>query len=291
MPSSAYQDPTQDNAWDVRSISLPGRGELLLRESKGKADAPPLFLLHGLAATGLLNWRPALETLAQKYRVLVVDHRGHGRGIRTRAPFRLADCADDVAAVADELGIERFFAAGYSMGGPIAQLTWKRHRARVRGLILCATACRFSSKEQRLLSFAATPAMNAIGRIAPRRFIRRIARNWLSEAIENEETRAWVMSEVSSSDPVSIGQATAAIWRFDSRDWIAEVDVPTSVILTERDNLVRPDTQRALADRIPGAQVFRIPGDHAVCVGEPELFVPALSEACASVVTRATRQA
>jgi len=55
-----------------------------------------------------------------------MDHRGHGRGIRSAKPFRLADCADDVAALADRLGIETFIPVGYSMGGTVAQLMWRR---------------------------------------------------------------------------------------------------------------------------------------------------------------------
>ena len=53
--------------------------------------------------------------------------------------FRLEDCADDVVALADELGVRSFIPVGYSMGGPIAQLVWKRHPSRVEGMVLCAT--------------------------------------------------------------------------------------------------------------------------------------------------------
>ena len=43
-------------------------------------------------------------------------------------------------ALADALGIDRFVPVGYSMGGPIAQLIWRRHPDRVSGLVLCATS-------------------------------------------------------------------------------------------------------------------------------------------------------
>ena len=54
--------------------------------------------------------------LSRRFRVLAMDHRGHGRGIHSRRPFRLQDCADDVAAVADATGTDRFIVVGYSMG-------------------------------------------------------------------------------------------------------------------------------------------------------------------------------
>lgn len=270
--------------WTDRRVSLPGRGEIFVRESVGPAGAPTLVLLHGLAATGLLNWRTVLPVLARDYRVLVVDHRGHGRGLRSRTLFRLADCADDVAALAEVLAIPRLVAVGYSMGGPIAQLLWRRHPGLVAGLVLCATACRFSSATQRRMSFAATPTLNVLGRVAPRRLIRRLSRNWLSDRIEDPKLRAWILSEAASSDPIAIGQASAAILRFDSRDWIGEVDVPTAVLVMEQDEIVRAESQRRLAARIPGARVFSVQADHSACATRPELFVPALEQACAAVV-------
>lgn len=99
-----------------------------------------VLLLHGWTATADLNWFAVYETLGQHFRVISLDHRGHGRGIRTRKPFRLADCADDAACLLSELGIKKVIPVGYSMGGPIALLMWRRHRAVVDGLILCATA-------------------------------------------------------------------------------------------------------------------------------------------------------
>ncbi len=84
-----------------RSVPLPGRGTTFVREAAGPPGAPTLVLLHGLAATGGLNWRPSLEPLSERFRVVAIDHRGHGRGIPVRGHFRLADCADDVFALAD----------------------------------------------------------------------------------------------------------------------------------------------------------------------------------------------
>lgn len=275
--------------WREERVALEGRGEVFVRDSLGSPGDPTLVLLHGLGATGLLNWRTSFEALARDHRLLVVDHRGHGRGMRIRTHFRLADCADDVAALADLFGIERFFPVGYSMGGPIAQLLWLRHRSHVAGLVLCATACRFGSPDHRRFGRAFSPLVNVAGRLAPRRTLRRVARAWISDAIADPAIRERVMAEVGRSDPVTVGQAAASLMRFDSSGWIGEVDVPTAVVVTERDQLVPPKQQRELAARIPEARVHAIPGDHSACVTHPGLFVPALQEACASVVARAVR--
>ncbi len=150
-----------------RSVVLPGRGTTFIRETPGPARASTLVLLHGLGATGGLNWRPAFDSLSRSFRVVAIDHRGHGRGISIREPFRLADCADDVAALADTLELERFVPVGYSMGGPIAQLIWHRHPDRVAGLVLCATACSFAPAKRRRSVSAFTRDRSSGSAMAP----------------------------------------------------------------------------------------------------------------------------
>src|SRR5260221_3446600 len=119
-------------------LRLPGRGTTFVRDLAGPPGAPTVFLLHGWTATADLNWFRSYAALGQRFRVLAIDHRGHGRGLQSWRPFRLEDCADDVAAVCRELGVQSAIPVGYSMGGPVAQLTWKRHRDLVSGLVLCA---------------------------------------------------------------------------------------------------------------------------------------------------------
>src|SRR5438445_3965118 len=128
-----------------RAVELPGRGRTFVREVAGPAGAPTVVLLHGLGASADLNWFPSYSGLGRQFHVVAIDQRGHGRGIRVGARFRLEDCADDVAALAEALGIERVIPVGYSMGGPVAQLLWRRHPDLVSGLVLCATARSFAS--------------------------------------------------------------------------------------------------------------------------------------------------
>ena len=137
-----------------REVELPGRGTVFVRELAGPPGAPVVLLLHGWTATADINWHTCYEALGRRFRVIALDQRGHGRGIKPRGArsLRLEDMADDVGALADVLGIDRFVLAGYSMGGPVAQLVWRRHPDRVTGLVLCATARNFTSgvPEERL---------------------------------------------------------------------------------------------------------------------------------------------
>jgi 3-oxoadipate enol-lactonase len=235
-------EPRVENVpWTDRDIELPGRGRTSIREVHGPQGAPTLVLLHGLAATGRLNWFATLRSLSERFRVIVVDHRGHGRGIRTHH-FRLADCADDAVAIADHLGIESLIAVGYSMGGPIAKLCWSRHRDRVRGLVLCATANHFVRPEARGVASAVFPGMIVTARLIPGFFRDRII-DGMTRGLPQGERRDFVRQEMENTDPATVMQATRALIRFSSHDWAAGIDVPTAVVITTEDQLV-PDRAR-----------------------------------------------
>jgi 3-oxoadipate enol-lactonase len=254
-------------------------------EHPGPQGAPTLVLLHGLGATGVLNWFTSAPTLAERYRVIAVDHRGHGQGISTRR-FRLRDCADDAIAAADALGAERFIAVGYSMGGPIAKLCWSRHPARVRGLVLCATAAHFTPDRYPVLTRAFLPGAVVGARLAPKLVLRQIIEGMVRD-VDDPEAREFVRTELSGSDPAALAQATRAVLRFSSRNWASEIAVPTAVLVMTRDAVVPTRRQYELAEAIPGARRFEVDGDHFACADRETNFVPALADACDHVDTEA----
>src|SRR5437763_437066 len=220
-----------------RPLELPGRGTTFIREVAGPPGAPTLMLLHGLSATAGLNWAWAFEPLGRQYRVIAIDHRGHGHGIPTRR-FRLADCADDAAAVADVLGVNAVIPVGYSMGGPIAQLMWHRHRHLVQGMVLCATSRNFRGNPREIGLWSLLPFVTAGIRTAPTAARRAAMSRVMQRRIPSFPARDWVLDEMSGNDPAVMAEAAAALARFSSRGWVGGVDVPTSALVTERANLV-----------------------------------------------------
>jgi pimeloyl-ACP methyl ester carboxylesterase len=125
------------------------------------------MLIHGLAATAELNWGKVFAPLSRHFRVVAADLRGHGDGISAGSRFRLEDCADDVAALAETLGIGRFIAVGYSMGGMVAQLLYRRHAPLLSGLVLCSTAGDVVGSPIEKLAALAVPAMTTAMRWNP----------------------------------------------------------------------------------------------------------------------------
>ena len=282
-------ETTADAPWlpPGRKVHLPGRGTTFVRELPGPPGAPTVMLLHGLTATADVNWFTAFEPLGRHFRVVAMDHRGHGRGIRTWRPFRLEDCADDVAALAAELGLDRIVPVGYSMGGPIAQLTWRRHRDLVDGLVMCATARSFTSRDPRTrLLLSGLVPLSAAARLTPPGVRARIGDAFVGARTQGRPLAEWAAGELRRGEPATIMQAAGAVGRYRASEWIGQVDVPTAVVVTTQDQLVSPRRQLLLAESIPGATVYPVDADHAACVTAPRRFVPALVAACQDVTTR-----
>lgn len=257
-----------------------------MRELDGPEGAPTLLLLHGWTASADLNWYPSYATLGRDYRVVALDHRGHGRGIRSRKPFRITDCADDAAALLDVLEIPSAIAVGYSMGGPVAQLLWRRHRRLVDGLVLCATSRTFASRPREKVRFAALGAAAVTSRVVPDRLTAEAIAKVIDSRRTAGPTEGWAAEEFRRNDWTAILEAGRSLGRFDSRAWIGEVDVPTAVVSVMRDSMVAPRRQVALARSIPGATLHPVQGDHTVCVTHPHRFGPVLLAAIADVAAR-----
>lgn len=266
-------------------LDLPGRGRTFIREAQGPPGAPTLMLLHGWTATADLNWFTCFETLSKHFRVIAPDHRGHGRGIKPNRQFRLEDCADDVAAIADVLGIHTFIPVGYSMGGIIAQLMWHRHQTRVRGLVLCSTAGYFASSREERLSFLGLSGLAALARLTTAQ-----TADWLTKQIylqrKSDGLEPWAIQQMTSHDWRHILAAGGAIGAFNSRQWLSGVDVPVAVIMTTDDTVVPPERQIRLHQQLRNVQVYEIAAGHNAVYSAREQYVPMLLDACMSVYTR-----
>jgi pimeloyl-ACP methyl ester carboxylesterase len=271
--------PTAMTLW--RTVDLPGRGSTFACDLPGPSpDSPTVVMLHGLSATGALNWGPSLQVLNEHFRVVALDHRGHGRGMGTDVSFTLEDCADDAVALIEVLGVRKAIFVGYSMGGPIAQLVWRRHPDRVLGLVLCATSADFRPGADRWAIVRALEEMHRSTRLIPRSLRVQGARALLAGFVVDRSLEQELLDALDRHDPAAVQQAARAVLRFSSTEWIGDVSVPTAVVVTERDGLVPASRQLDLAARIPAAEVVRVDGNHMVFLSRPDVLAAAVGEAC-----------
>ena len=244
-------------------------------------------MLHGWTATADLNFATSYTAMRRRFRVVAMDHRGHGRGIQTLRPFRLEDCADDAAALLDALDVEPAIILGYSMGGPIAQLTWRRHPERVAGLVLCATAARFTRDHPRRHLFTAGLIGASLAARATSPLLRNQAmRSYVGRRFSTDERLEWARLQARNHDPALVLQAGAAIATFDSREWLPSVNVPVAVVRTDLDQLVPPHRQDELARLIPGARTIAVAANHVSVFDNPHAIVSGIVEAAVDVAQR-----
>ncbi len=270
---------------------VPGRGEVFVRQAPGPEGVPHVLLMHGWTATADLNWWRAYPAVSAMAPVLAIDHRGHGRGMRSEEAFTLEAAADDAAALVEHLGIGPVLVCGYSMGGPISMLLWQRHPHLVAGIVLEATALEWRASLRERLVWKTMGLLEYALRIGPSRgLVERALREAIDQAPDLAPFRPWLKAELRRGDPADLADAGRALGRYDARGFAGSVDVPAAVVVTTKDRLVRPRKQRALAKAIPGARVFELAGDHDVCLVSPESFASVTVEALTDVLGRVTGQ-
>jgi pimeloyl-ACP methyl ester carboxylesterase len=263
-----------------RAISSPGAGRLAGRDGRELAylemgDGRPLVLLHGFAATGRqwLDHGPAAALAAAGYRVILPDLRGHGdsaRPERARRDSARPDrarphdpacyppdvLADDGLALIDELGVDDFDLAGYSLGGRTVARLLARGARPGRAVIggqgfeaVVHTEGRGGRLRRILTSF---------GTFAP---------GSPEQAMEN-----WITS--SGGDPAALVRILDTFVGTPP-EVLASIDVPTLVLTGAGDG--HNDTARALAEALPHGRYMMVPGDHLTAVGTPEFETAMLS--------------
>ena len=271
----------------ARIVETAARGRLVVWDTPGPLGAPTVILLHGVTLDAESNWATAIPTLAQSFRVLAPDLCGHGAGPPARVPYRLEDCAADVAAMVRALGTGPVIVVGYSMGGMIAQVFWHQYPELTAGLVLCATARNVSgSYLEQLMAMTLPFLVGAVGAIPPMFPLRAdlVGGRLLGDKLDPRIRRA-VLARMRRMPLVTALAAMEAVCHFSSHRWIGGVDVPCSVLVTRHDSVVPPSRQMRLARALPAARVVEVDGDHDVFLAAPGAFAHALAVACLAVVT------
>jgi 3-oxoadipate enol-lactonase len=250
---------------------------MFVRDTGG--DGPPLLLLHGWMFPSDLNWYRAYGPLSEAgYRVLAIDHCGHGRGLRTPEQFSLSACAADAAALVRALELGPVTAVGYSMGGPIASLMARDHRDTVSSLVLGATAPDWTEPRMKHL-WRSMGLLRLLLNAFP-------ISSWTwglrKAGFPDNENTAWVAAELSRGSGRDLAEAGRELGRFDGRPWLGRLDVPAAVIVTTSDTAVPPRKQYELAECL-SAPVFEIDCDHAGVTVKGAQFARVLLEALGAV--------
>lgn len=265
-----------------RPLRVPGRSvfvgerEFFLREA-GPAEAPPLVLVHGWGFDGEMTFHRVLPALAERFRVIVPDQRGHGKSDRVRGAYEVEDLADDLAGILDAAGItERVGMFGYSLGGMVAQAFAHRYPGRVARLVLGATAA-YPVDRYRAPARLGLWLARGFARLSTRESSAFTYRYLIGSGAVAPSAGRWLWEALLARDPTLSFEAGAAVHRFDARPWLGELGMPVMVVIPTGDRVVAVRSQRRLAALLPDPRVVEIVGaGHESILSRPEEYVAAL---------------
>jgi 3-oxoadipate enol-lactonase len=237
----------------------------------------PLLLVHGWPYDRTM-WAGQLSGLATYARVLAPDLRGVG-GSTVRGPYTMDQYADDLAAFLDSLGIARAVVCGLSMGGYISFAMLRRHRDRIRGLILADTRATADTDElranrARLIALIEQEGMTAL---AARQLEPSVARSTLERQAPLADTVRRMMASVPAEG--AIGALRAMAERPDSTPLLGTIDVPTLFVGGAEDGITPPDVLRTMAAAVPHSRVEILEhGGHLSPLERPAAFNHVVTE-------------
>jgi 3-oxoadipate enol-lactonase len=219
---------------------------------EGSPDAPVVVLSNSLGATRGM-WDPQVPPLAERYRVVTYDTRGHGESPAPKGTYVLDDLVDDLLALLDEVGAPRAHVVGLSLGGMTAMRLAAREPDRVDRLALLCTSAKVDP--QGFLDRAAAARSGGTAPLAPT-----VVSRWLTPAFaaEHPDLVARLEGMVAAADDDGYAACCEVVAGMDLRDDLARISAPTLVVAGADDPALPPEHQRIIADGIPGADLLTV---------------------------------
>lgn len=223
----------------------------------GRSDGPPVVLSNSLGTT-MAMWDPQVPVLAERFRVIRYDTRGHGDSPVPPAPYDVADLGADLLGLLDLLGIERANLCGLSIGAMTAMWVAANAPERVERLVLCSTSARFDSPERyaERAAIVLAEGMQPVANMAVRR--------WFTErfAVEQPGVVDGFHDMLVATPPEGYAACCGVIERTDLTPSIGAIVAPTLLLAGADDPSTPPPHAERIADRVRGARVVVLPGSH-----------------------------
>jgi len=227
----------------------------------------PLVCIHGVGSY-LEAWDGVAERLADRFRILTFDLRGHGRSTKVRGRYEIDDFVGDVLALADHAGFDTFNLAGFSLGGLIAQRLALTHQQRLRRLVLLATVAGRTDEERERVAARLT-ALQAGDRGA--HYDASLSR-WLTEDFQakNPELIVKLRLRNAENDPDCYAAAYRVLAQTDFGGLLDQIRVPVLIATGEHDAGSNPRMALYMHERILGSKLRILPGlRHSILTEAP----------------------
>lgn len=243
----------------------------------GSGAGVPLLFVHAFPLNRTM-WAPQVSALVERCRCVAADLRGFGNS-SVRPPYSMEQYADDLALLLDQLHIERVVFCGLSMGGYVAFAFWRRHRHRVRALVLADTKATADSddtlaRRRQIIQLAYTNGPTAVANVQIPSMIGKTSREKQPDVYD-----AMHRMIAQASVEGIVGASEAMMVRPDSTATLATIDVPTLIVVGDEDAITPAKEARAMQERISGSRLEVIAqAGHLSSVERPASFNHLLTE-------------
>jgi 3-oxoadipate enol-lactonase / 4-carboxymuconolactone decarboxylase len=239
---------------------------------EGPADGPVVVLAGSLGST-LEMWDPQVPALAERFRVVRFDARGHGRSPVPPGPYALDDLVDDMVALLDRLGVERASVVGLSIGGMAAMRLAAREPHRVdRVAVLCTSAQ--LGPASNWTDRAATVRASGTGAVAEA-----VVERWFTPALRaaRPDVVERMQAMVAATPPEGYAGCCEAIATMDLRGDLAGISAPLLAVAGRDDPATPPEHLAAVVGGVAAGQLLVLDGAaHLASVEQPAAVTAAL---------------
>jgi len=221
-------------------------------------DGPPVVLLHPFPAHHEF-WLPVATALANRYRLILPDLRGHGESGVGEGPATMEKHAADTARVMDDADVGRAPLIGVSIGGYVLFEFWRKYRGRVAALGLCNTKAPADGAEARTARLQAAKDVLERGTepffetMIPR-LLGKTTRETRPDLVDGALR---MMRKMSPDDVAQVQRGMAE--RPDSVEGLKTINVPTLVVTGDEDMLTGINEAELIRQNITGSQLRVIP--------------------------------
>lgn len=243
-------------------------------ELTGKEDGTVVVLSHSLASS-LVMWDPQMDVLEPHFRVLRYDTRGHGGSETSGGAYTLDLLGDDAIGLLDALGINAVHWVGLSMGGMIGQCLALHHADRLQSLVLCDTAAVIPEEAQPLWQERVDTARDK----GMQTQLDAALERWFTPSFLSQSSQmlARIRQQFLATPVEGYIGCIEAIRKLNYLDRLAEIKIPTLIIVGEDDPGTPVAASQAMHERIRNSELVIVPSArHFSNVEQPEFFNAAL---------------
>lgn len=239
-----------------------------------KAEQPQGTLVFiGSIGSTVDMWLPQLDALSDAFRVIAVDHRGHGQSPVIEGPASIADLAGDVQETIGKLGVEAYGVVGLSLGGAVAQYLAANDPKVTSAALLC-TAPKFGTPES-WHERARTVRADSTAALADAVVGRWFSEGWIAD---HPASTAFYRDMIANTPAEGYAACSEALADWDFADQLGSITVPVLVLAGADDPSTPPEVLKEIGDKVAGESTYVeiSPGAHVPTIEAPQEVTDAL---------------